>query len=192
MISDFKQKMKDSSNDELFEVLTSRDKYQQAAFDAAAEELLSRGYKERVSILLENNKNTDTKNAPEKDAEENLTELYSPAAIIGFSVFFTSFFGSLLMAYNFRKLGNRDKSKAAITFGLLYNFILINLLLVHTPDFLKPIVPWLLPLGGVFLFYFFKPYYPKNMKYKAKPVLALIFLPIVLVFLYYLILSFTI
>ncbi|MGB0837695.1 MAG: hypothetical protein ACPGRE_06305 [Flavobacteriaceae bacterium] len=84
-------------------------------------------------------------------------ELYSPMAIFGFSIFFSTFIGGVLLMLNLRKLGKKEQGNQMLFLSLLYVLASSALLTYTGPNNLAS---FLLNLLGGWLManYFFQKY----------------------------------
>lgn len=117
---------------ELLEYFHNHQKYVPAAVLAAVNELQKRGrtFTDAELATLEAERQAVQQAATEEisinaetDEAEDVPQLYTPSAILGFSIFFSLLFGGLLLATNIRQIGNRRGSWAVIGFSILFMFI---------------------------------------------------------------------
>ena len=97
-------------------------------------------------------------------------KIYSKKAIWGFSIFFTSIFGGVLLMQNLKDIGK--KREANIILGLSIIFTAISIFIVNIPD--KPQTPltYLCNMAGgaILTEYFFKKYFPNDNIYEKKKI----------------------
>jgi hypothetical protein len=137
----------------------------------------------------------DENNVPEKQGDDYV-EIYSKAAILGFSIFPTPLFGGVLLMMNLNAAGYKKAIYSVLIFLLVYffavNIITSEILLAFKIDVTKInlAVPSkaLIPVYGLSLLfniiggliltqYFFKKYFPDNdyfPKSIASPVLVIV------------------
>jgi len=106
---------------------------------------------------------------------EEIVKIYSKRAIWGFSVFFTTIFGGVLLMQNLMAMDKKKKGYQVLAFSILYtalSFYLLSLLTIRN----NSITFCLNALGGLILSeYFFKKNIPnENMLPKKKIWKALI------------------
>jgi len=100
--------------------------------------------------------------------------LYSKNAIRGFSVFFCTVFGGVLLMQNFRAIGNKRAANMVLLFSIAYTlgtFVLSTALAnvlpnkVFTPALLCNIIG-----GGILADYFFNRYIPADVPFEKKSI----------------------
>jgi hypothetical protein len=135
----FTAKMSKKSNNELETIFDEKSKYTEEAVQAVIWELENRSLIEKTEILYQDpekvvqlTKVSGTKETQEKNEspfeELVLPVLYSQKAIQGFTIFFTTIFGAVLLMRNLKEM---NKPKAAIqvfVFGMVYTLFSIILL----------------------------------------------------------------
>lgn len=111
--------------------------------------------------------------------EKPLPELYSPVAILGFSLFFSLIFGAVLMYLNLKKLG---KSAQAINVLLISIGIMALMYFASIKYQLSQVVVLLINLGGGLLLieYFWKKHVGTHIKFKKKPIVKAILVSVVI------------
>ena len=113
-----------------------------------------------------------------KKVEETYSEttkidqyLYSKQAIRGFSVFFTTIFGGVLLMQNLKQVGKKKEAYISILFSIAYT--IISILIVNIPE--KPITSitiFINMIGGYLLIYLFEEkHIPNKSEYKNKKIL---------------------
>ena len=74
----------------------------------------------------------DTEETDDFQPEKEKIAIYSKWTILGFSIFFAPFAGSILMMINFRRVGNKTAGYLILLFGIVYSIaagvVLIKLL----------------------------------------------------------------
>lgn len=180
---DFEAKMSAKTDDELLNVIENRMKYVPDAINAAVAESQSRGHlfsiEELESIqtdialkVKERNREEVTEYTYSDDMaifpDNELAVYYSKRAINNFSIFFTTLFGTVLLAINLK--GNRRGAIAVVAFGIVYtglSFYALNLL-PERNSFLTIIVNG---IGGIILTKLFWPkYIGDGTQYKARSI----------------------
>ena len=172
------------SDSELKEILNNQDKYTNKALQAVYWELEKRGLQEEVTIdeqlletinspvieekVVENQaENVDENSSPFDTFEKK--KLYSKPAILGFSVFFSTIFGAVLLMYNMRVTQNYKARIQVFLFGLLYMVLLYTVVFFITPNFLVTL--GLNYLGYTIMSeYFWNKYIGKNYDYEKKQI----------------------
>lgn len=163
--------------DELREIAFQKEMYHDEARMAALLELQSRG----EDILGEGSKElellTTNAKAIAKEKEvisakanvkaEALPEWYSPAAILGFSIFFSVIFGGILMYANLRKAGKKTEATTAILISL--GIMFLSAFIAHTYQMNQWIVLLANVSGALILIeYFWKKHLGYQTKFKRK------------------------
>lgn len=191
----YANKMTAKTELELLEYFNNHQKYMPAAVLAAVAELQKRGraFTEAELATLEPERQAVQQAAqaeaveaePEEEVFEEAPQLYSPAAIVGFSIFFSLLFGAMLLVTNIRQLGNRKGAGVVIGFSIVYMVLEVILFEVTRNSGLS--------LGmniiGAFIlnYYFWPKYIGFQQPYEAKPIWRallisfLIILPLVII-----------
>lgn len=122
--------------------------------------------------------------------ENSNFKIYSKGAIYGFSIFFTTIFGGVLLMQNLKDLGKKKEANLVLGISALYttiSIIVINLL----PSTVSNPALFFNLIGGGFLTYFFLPKYIPNFESFAKKAIwkpliisLLISIPLVLAMIY--------
>ena len=162
---------------ELKEIVSEKELYYAEARMAAVLELKKRGeevsdeeYK-ALKLLVEKDrqaqieKTTSAEQSKAKPTE--LPEYYSPAAVLGFSIFFSVIFGGILMFSNLRKAGKKNEAVAVIVMSLC--IMLISAFLVHVYKVNQLVGLLTNTVGAVILIeYFWKKHLGYQTKFKRK------------------------
>ncbi len=100
-------------------------------------------------------------------SDDNSVELYSRWAIWGFSIFFSSLFGAVLLVRNLFAAGLKKAGYGVLAFAVVY-FLATNVLIIATG--LTALV-FLINIGAGFLYaeYFYRKYFPDD-NYYPKPI----------------------
>ncbi|MDQ3290893.1 MAG: hypothetical protein M3Q05_06335 [Bacteroidota bacterium] len=174
---------------ELLEYFHNHQKYVPDAVLAAVNELQKRGHSftEAELATLEPERQAvrqaaleaASRNAEAEEAEE-LPRLYSPSAILGFSVFFSLLFGGVLLATNIRQIGNRRGSWAVIGFSLVFMFI--EVVVMYKLQRSSTLTLAFNLVGAFILNYYFWPKYVGVLRpYEAKPIWRALLISILIV-----------
>ena len=132
--NNFTQNMLKKSNAELENILEDKNTYTDEAIQAVIWELENRNILEKGSIthnlgILEKDILIE-----EKELDEALSEaavlpvLYSKRAIQGFTIFFSTLFGAILLMSNLKKMKKFKARVEVLVFGISYTFLTIILL----------------------------------------------------------------
>lgn len=170
MQKDYKERMAKMADNKLFDILDDKESYQKDAIIAVIDELNKRGFSDKTSSVLSDFEDFRRKQKLDQESLETLPELYSSNAIIIFSIFFTAIGGAIMMAHNFKQIGNQEKSKIVLQFGCFY--AVLTMLLIAVTDILLIQFLFQLPalIGGYILVARFEKYYPEDLEHRTKPV----------------------
>jgi hypothetical protein len=135
----FTAKMSKKSNEELETIFDEKSKYTEEAVQAVIWELENRSLIEKTEILYQDpekvvqvTKVTRTKETQEKNEspfeELVLPVLYSKKAIQGFTIFFTTIFGAVLLMRNLKEMNKPKAAIQVLVFGIVYTLFSIILL----------------------------------------------------------------
>lgn len=168
----FTNNMKKKSNEELETIIEEKDKYTNEALQAVVWELENRGVldKDEVIIEIEHQKtiteeSNDTIEALKR--KEQFPTLYSKNALQGFTIFFSTIFGTFLLMHNL-KVMKKPKIRAQVfIFGIGY-LILCALLLEVLPKVF--FITFIFNVIGyvILVEYFWNKHLGKNLKFKKK------------------------
>ena len=138
----FSTNMRTKSNKELENILTEKDKYTEEALQAVTWELEDRNILEKPTIVIEDTptentvseapiskENTESNKSPFEELE--VPVLYSKNAILGFTIFFSTIFGAVLLMQNLKQMNKPKVRNQVLIFGLVYTLcstILLNYL----------------------------------------------------------------
>ena len=125
--------------------------------------------KDKFAKQKEENDKRVAKEQEQVTNEENIPELYSPVAILGFSLFFSFIFGGVLMFFNLRKLG---KSAIANNVLLICTGIIVVAYFVALKFQVNQFFMLLINLGGGWLLieFFWKKHVGLQTKFKKKSI----------------------
>ncbi len=193
----YANKMATKTELELLEYFNNHHKYVPVAVLAAVAELQKRGrlFTEAELATLESERQairqaaqaeaaaTEAEAEPEETGE--VSRLYTPNAIVGFSIFFSLLFGAILLATNIRETNNRRGSWVVIGFSIVYMAVEVTLFQLYKNSTLTL---GLNLIGALILnFYFWPKYIGFGRAYEAKPIWRallisiLIILPLILI-----------
>ncbi len=143
-INTYSQTMAKKSDTALALVLEEKHKYTEEAIQAVIWELENRNIIEKDSIIQnpsvlvpeavvkEGERGNLLKNAPLEEEEEEEEEvppiLFSKRAIRGFTIFFSTLFGVVLLMHNLKKMNKRKARMEVLFFGIFYTFFTMILL----------------------------------------------------------------
>ncbi|WP_073110354.1 hypothetical protein [Hymenobacter daecheongensis] len=124
----------------------------------------------------------------EPETEEALPRLYSKRAIWGFSIFFSTIFGGVLLYQNLRDLDKKYEAKLVLLFASLYTVLGI-FALNSLPNSSSSLTYIFNGIGGAFLSeYFFQKHMHQNFKpkkiWKALIISALVTIPFIIAMIY--------
>jgi len=170
MENDFNKRMSNCSDKELFDILSNKESYQEVAFNSAINELNKRGFSEETAPAIKEYEENKQNEKLELERHQGLPELYSQKSIVLFSAFFTAICGAIMMAYNFRKLGNKEKSISILIFGFIYALSLMFLISLSDVNVIRLILQIGALIGGVVLIFRFEKFYPIDLEHRNKPI----------------------
>ena len=139
-INTYSQTMAKKSDTALALVLEEKHKYTEEAIQAVIWELENRNIIEKDSIIQnpsvlvpeavvkEGERDNLLKNAPLEEEEEVPPILFSKRAIRGFTIFFSTLFGVVLLMHNLKKMNKRKARMEVLFFGIFYTFFTMILL----------------------------------------------------------------
>lgn len=140
-INTYSQTMAKKSDTALALVLEEKHKYTEEAIQAVIWELENRNIIEKDSIIQnpsvlvpeavvkEGERDNLLKNAPLEEEEEEVPPiLFSKRAIRGFTIFFSTLFGVVLLMHNLKKMNKRKARMEVLFFGIFYTFFTMILL----------------------------------------------------------------
>ena len=171
--------MAERTSAELEQILEKKEDYQAEAIEAVIWELEKRG-RENYSLVTQQIEEQRTEKEERKRKESNYTEdpsapkLYPKWSIYVMAGLFTPFFAGIMMAMNFRIIGNRKQIPIVIGFTLLFTvlvgfFVDIASTKLNTPSSLTN---FLNLIGAGFLGeYFWNRKLGKNIKHRKRSTL---------------------
>ena len=136
--NNFTQNMLKKSNAELENILEDKKTYTDEAIQAVIWELENRNIIEKGSIthnsvilekdVLFEEKELDKANHEASSEATVFPILYSKRAIQGFTIFFSTLFGAVLLMSNLKKMNKPKARVEVLVFGISYTFLTIILL----------------------------------------------------------------
>mgnify|MGYP006097549443 CR=1 FL=1 len=196
--NNFTQNMLKKSNAALADILEDKETYTDEAIQAVIWELENRDIIEKGSIihnpvLLEKDilvEEKEIEDIPAASIEElAIPTLYSKRAIQGFTIFFSTLFGAVLLMSNLKKLNKPRARMEVFVFGIGYTFLTILLLNYLPKTFFLTMVFNLIGYA-VLVEYYWNKNLGKELKYQkkqiSKPLIISFTILIFLVFLQFL------
>ena len=124
----FTQKMSKKSNTELEQIIQEKKNYTQEALQAVIWELENRRLIKKGEIKLEETSQNQDVQIFEKFKESSIEELelpilYSKKAIQGFTIFFSTLFGAVLLMSNLKAVNNYKARFQVLVFGIGYTLL---------------------------------------------------------------------
>jgi hypothetical protein len=173
--------MNKKSNNELDTILKEKNKYTGEAIQAVIWELENRNIIEKDEIKHEETpleKEVQThKKSEDKDVENEspfegliLPTLYSKKAIQGFTIFFSTLFGAILLMNNLKETNKPKARIQVLVFGLVYTISTV-LLLNYLPKMFFITLIFNLIGYGVLVEYFWNKNLGKDLEYRKKPII---------------------
>lgn len=135
----------------------------------------------------------ENKEVEEQDSEDAV-EIYSKWAIWGFSIFFSTIFGGVLLVLNLRAVGLKKAANTVLIFSILY--FLASGIIVGFLGMTGSYTPLFFNIVGAAILtgYFFNKYFPENDYYPksiAKPLVISIIIAFALIFVAYYVSKYT-
>ena len=172
----FTRNMRLKSNKELEDILKEKNKYTQEALQALIWEMESRNLIEKSEVHFEENTLRDISVSKEgtnnhKSSYENLVLpiLYSKKAIQGFTIFFTTIFGAVLLMHNLKEMNKLKARNQVLIFGILFT-ILSAILLNYLPKMFFITLLFNLIGYAVLIEFFWKNHLEKELEFTKKEV----------------------
>ena len=187
----YANKMAKKTELELLEYFNNHQKYVPVAVLAAVAELQKRGhlFTEAELAILEPERQVVQQatqaeavaREPEAENEETgeVSRLYTPNAIVGFTIFFSLIFGAMLLATNIRETNNRRGSWVVIGFSVAYMAVEVILFQLYQSVMLTMVMKL---IGALILnFYFWPKYIGLERDYEAKPIWRALLISILII-----------
>ena len=183
--------MRLKSNKELETILKKNNDYTQEAIQAVIWEMENRNLIDKSDVLYKNTfkennqidtdeKNLDNNENPSK--ELILPVLYSKRAIQGFTIFFTTIFGAVLLMYNLKEMNKLKERNQVLIFGIVFT-ILSAILLNYLPKMIFTTLLFNLIGYAVLIEFFWKNNIEKELEYAKKEVWKPLTISIIIVLL---------
>ena len=183
--------MRLKSNKELETILKKKNDYTQEAIQAVIWEMENRNLIDKSDVLYKNTfkennqidtdeKNLDNNENPSK--ELILPVLYSKRAIQGFTIFFTTIFGAVLLMYNLKEMNKLKERNQVLIFGIVFT-ILSAILLNYLPKMIFTTLLFNLIGYAVLIEFFWKNNIEKELEYAKKEVWKPLTISIIIVLL---------
>ena len=185
----FTRNMRLKSNKELEDILKEKNKYTQEAIQAVVWEMENRNLIEKSEVDFEENtlKVLSVSKESKSDNESSykklvLPVLYSKKAIQGFTIFFTTIFGAVLLMYNLKQMNKLKARNQVLIFGIVFT-ILSAILLNYLPKMLFTTLLFNLTGYAVLIEFFWKNNIEKEVEYVKKEVWKPLTISIIIVLL---------
>jgi len=183
--------MRLKSNKELKTILKKNNDYTQEAIQAVIWEMENRNLIDKSDVLYKNTfkennqidtdeKNLDNNENPSK--ELILPVLYSKRAIQGFTIFFTTIFGAVLLMYNLKEMNKLKERNQVLIFGIVFT-ILSAILLNYLPKMIFTTLLFNLIGYAILIEFFWKNNIEKELEYAKKEVWKPLTISIIIVLL---------
>lgn len=196
-VNSFTLKMSKKSNHELEIILEEKNNYTEEAIQAVIWELENRNLIDKTEVLYEetSKENKLTTVPIPKEVLENsenpfeelvLPIIYSKKTIQGFTIFFTTIFGAILLMQNLKEMNKPKARVQVLVFGILYT-VFSSILLNYLPKML--VITLLFNLVGyaVLTEFFWNKNLGKDLEYRKKqiwkPLIISILILLLIVFL---------
>ncbi|MCG1037345.1 hypothetical protein [Polaribacter sargassicola] len=191
----FTNNMSKKSNKELEEIIQQKDKYTNEALQAVVWLLEDRGLLQKDEIVIEGVSNIVEEKVEIKINKEPSFEefeqplLYSKSAIQGFTIFFSPFFGAILLMSNLKAQKKQKARNQVLLFVILYT-IITYLVLSAFPTMMFLSLAFNVLGSLVLIEYFWNKNLGKNIRYTkkgiTKPLLISFLVVLLLVFIQFL------
>ena len=172
----FTRNMRLKSNKELEDILKEKNRYTQEALQAVIWEMESRNLIEKSEVHFEENTLRDISVSKEvtndhKSSYEKLVLpiLYSKKAIQGFTIFFTTIFGAVLLMHNLKEMNKLKARNQVLIFGIVFT-ILSAILLNYLPKMFFITLLFNLIGYAVLIEFFWKNHLEKELEFTKKEV----------------------
>ena len=142
---------------------------------------------------METNNDSFTGQILDENAIENkpLPKLYSDRAIMGFAVFFSTFFASFLVIENLKETGARKGIVSVVIFSILFTIIEVVIVGFLPAKANSLSLPFNLLGGAILNFYFWKKYIPADLVYEKKKIWKPLIVGFVLVAIFFVLILMT-
>jgi len=175
----FTNNMSKKSNEELEKIILEKSKYTNEALQAVIWELEDRNVIEIGEIVIEGVSNIDNEVLKEDKLEvdknttfeefEVIPTLYSKSAILGFAIFFSPLFGSILLMLNL-KVQNKIKERNNVIIFILSYTLLSYVVLNNYPKMVFLTLVFNV-IGAILLIeYFWNKHLGRDLNYNKKSI----------------------
>ena len=183
--------MNKKSNNELDTILKEKNKYTGEAIQAVIWELENRNIIEKDEIKHEETplerevqthkkpEDKDTKNESPFDGLMAPT-LYSKKAIQGFTIFFSTLFGAILLMNNLKETNKPKARIQVLIFGIVYTISTV-LLLNYLPKMFFITLIFNLIGYGILIEYFWNKNLGKELEYRRKPIIKPLIISLIII-----------
>ena len=168
--------MRLKSNKELETILKKNNDYTQEAIQAVIWEMENRNLIDKSEVHFEENTLKDLSVSKESISDNEssyeklvLPVLYSKKAIQGFTIFFTTIFGAVLLMYNLKEMNKLKERNQVLIFGIVFT-ILSAILLNYLPKMIFTTLLFNLIGYAVLIEFFWKNNIEKELEYAKKEV----------------------
>lgn len=180
---------KNHNSKSLLEIVNAPDVYNDEARLAAFELLKQKGetfaaeqefeFKQINKKLIQENL-VSKEESPKKESH-NLPQLFSPTAILGFSIFLEPLFGAILLYHNLKEQEKKSPAKAVLLIGI--SLLVFKMALVYYQYF-NQIYSLVLSIGAgiIFIEMFWKKHIGLKTAYKRKSIWKPLFLFLAIIF----------
>lgn len=116
----------------------------------------------------------ENENNSKSDKSEVITDgdfkIYSKGTIFGFTFFFTTIFGGVLLMQNLRDIGRKKKANLVLVLSIL--FTILSMFIVNMPDEPTSYLPLLCNIAGGLILseFFYKKYFPEDSHFAKKKI----------------------
>ncbi len=97
-------------------------------------------------------------------------KIYSSRTIWGFSVFFTSIFGGVLLMQNLKETGRKKEGNLILLYAIIYT--IVTIIIANIPEKPNSSISFLCNItgGGILTYYFQNKYFPNEESYPKKTI----------------------
>ena len=173
----FYKKFQDKADQELKKILSEKENYTFEAIAASYTILKERNVNlegfnfinteiEKQKSQIENQSRVQFENT--EIHHSDTPELYSKQTILGFSIFFSSIFGVILLLLNMHQIKSKKAKNQVLLFGIAYFLVTITIIQVFKTN--SSILALLFNLIGATILneYFWNKFIGKNFNYKKR------------------------
>ncbi|MEO9572227.1 MAG: hypothetical protein ABJH82_00340 [Polaribacter sp.] len=196
----FTNNMRLKSDAELEEILDKKNNYTEHAIQAVIWELENRNLIEKsesnyietpieIDIVSSNtiSKPLEENESPFEDLEQPF--LYSKKTIQGFTIFFTTIFGAILLMKNLKEMNKPKARIQVLVFGIVYTIFSAIILDILPKSFFMTLIFNLIGYA-VLVEFFWNKHLGKNLKYRKKQIWLPLIISLAILFLMLFLLQF--